>query len=583
MPRIKKFNSKHIFKGNRYVLNKSNKPIAADNQTSSTSDINLDNPNKISASAKKLSQSKLPCEFDVSISDVNVIFNLELLSSIINSFTKCKYCNNENCVSVRLDNDYQNGLAHKIIIECNICNEQSTGMNSNVIRNVRDINIRFAYAMRSIGKGMAAGKLFCAMMNLAPPNAKVQKYNQLLLRAATEVCDASTRNAAIEAIEENDGCKDITGAFDGTWQKRGFTSLNGVITVTSFDTGKVLDFESFSKYCAGCKNKHNQQSTEKKELHKKMCSCNYSGSSGGMEVEGARRICARSETKLGVRYTQYLGDGDSKGFSAVLEAKPYGNEVEIKKMECVGHVQKRLGSRLRRFKKENKLLKFSDGKGLGGKGRLTDDVIDKLQLYYGLAIRKNLSSIADMRKAIWASYLHKLSSDDNPNHSLCPIGADTWCGYNKASENGTKFTHKHSLPNEIMQAIKPIYIDLSHPELLKRCLHGKTQNPNESFNKCIWQRVPKTEFVGHTTLKLGVTDAVICFNEGSIAKANVLERLQIKPGKFTIDILKSIDKLRIKNAEIAVTEERKRKRIVRRQLKRRKEDTDDGTYCPGGF
>ncbi|GFV32518.1 hypothetical protein TNCV_1054991 [Trichonephila clavipes] len=40
----------------------------------------------------------------------------------------------------------------------------------------------------------------------------------------------------------------------------------------------------------------------------------------------------------------------------------------------------------------------------------------------------------------------------------------------------------------------------SHREgLIEKCLHGRTQNPNESFNKCIWERIPKTVFVGIET------------------------------------------------------------------------------------
>ena len=31
----------------------------------------------------------------------------------------------------------------------------------------------------------------------------------------------------------------------------------------------------------------------------------------------------------------------------VLEAKPYGDELHPEKLECVGHIQKRVGSRLR--------------------------------------------------------------------------------------------------------------------------------------------------------------------------------------------------------------------------------------------
>ena len=57
---------------------------------------------------------------------------------------------------------------------------------------------------------------------------------------------------------------------------------------------------------------------------------------------------------------------------------------EVKKLECVGHrqyLQKRLGARLRKLKTTNKSV-LSDGKPIGGKGRLTDNMINKLQNYY---------------------------------------------------------------------------------------------------------------------------------------------------------------------------------------------------------
>ncbi|GFS62031.1 hypothetical protein TNCV_2592971 [Trichonephila clavipes] len=44
-----------------------------------------------------------------------------------------------------------------------------------------------------------------------------------------------------------------------------------------------------------------------------------------------------------------------------------------------------------------------------------------IQHYYGLAIRKNLSSVEDVKRAIWAIYFHKLSTEDNPQHALCPL------------------------------------------------------------------------------------------------------------------------------------------------------------------
>jgi len=45
--------------------------------------------------------------------------------------------------------------------------------------------------------------------------------------------------------------------------------------------------------------------------------------------------------------------------------KPFGDIVELKKGECVGHVQKRLGRRLRNLKKEfwGKNVRWKDYRG----------------------------------------------------------------------------------------------------------------------------------------------------------------------------------------------------------------------------
>ncbi|GFX22875.1 uncharacterized protein TNCV_2606171 [Trichonephila clavipes] len=167
------------------------------------------------------------------------------------------------------------------------------------------------------------------------------------------------------------------------------------------------------------------------------------------------------------------------------------------------------------------------GKNISGRGRLTLKEVDSIQHYYGLAIRKNLSSVEDMKRAIWAIYFHKLSTEDNPQHALCPLEKD----------------------------------------LLKKCLHGRTQNPNESFNKCIWERIPKTVFVGIETLKFGVMDAVICFNDGYVSRIKVFEALGIKPGYNTERALLIIDNKRIFEAERIVNKVSLEARNKRRSLK----------------
>ncbi|GFX84412.1 uncharacterized protein TNCV_4135221 [Trichonephila clavipes] len=61
--------------------------------------------------------------------------------------------------------------------------------------------------------------------------------------------------------------------------------------------------------------------------------------------------------------------GTLKGF---IKKDTYGKD-SVTKYECIGHVQKRVGARLRKLKSKNK--------NLSGKGKLTDSFIDRLQNY----------------------------------------------------------------------------------------------------------------------------------------------------------------------------------------------------------
>ncbi|GFT90844.1 uncharacterized protein K02A2.6 [Trichonephila clavipes] len=86
-----------------------------------------------------------------------------------------------------------------------------------------------------------------------------------------------------------------------------------------------------------------------------------------METVGMVRIFQRSLSDRSVRYTSYIGDGDSKTFSSITASNPYGEDITVSKIECVRHVRKRMGTRLRKLKQMSS--KLSDGKSIGGKGR----------------------------------------------------------------------------------------------------------------------------------------------------------------------------------------------------------------------
>ncbi|GFT68821.1 hypothetical protein TNCV_3446481 [Trichonephila clavipes] len=73
--------------------------------------------------------------------------------------------------------------------------------------------------------------------------------------------------------------------------------------------------------------------------------------------------------------------------------------------------------------------------------------------------------------------------------------------------------------------------------------------PMKVLTKCIWERIPKIVFVGIETLKFGVMDAVICFNDGYVSRIKVFEALGIKSGYNTERALLIIDNKRIFEAE----------------------------------
>ncbi|GFU03576.1 hypothetical protein TNCV_3399111 [Trichonephila clavipes] len=65
-------------------------------------------------------------------------------------------------------------------------------------------------------------------------------------------------------------------------------------------------------------------------------------------------------------------------------------------------------------------------------------------------------------------------TDDEPMHWFCPTNPNTWCKYNAAINNNLqKYKHKPSVAKAVRDVIKPVFADLSHQALLKKCLGEK--------------------------------------------------------------------------------------------------------------
>ncbi|XP_074096699.1 uncharacterized protein LOC141525900 isoform X1 [Cotesia typhae] len=218
-----------------------------------------------------------------------------------------------------------------------------------------------------------------------------------------------------------------------------------------------------------------------------------------------------------------------------------------------------MGSRLRTLK--------SNQKGLGGRGKLTGKVIDKLTVYYGLAIRRHCDSIENMKSAIMATFYHYGSSDEKPNHDMCSKGEESWCSYQRAEARGELDTYSHDyspLPSDVLKAIKPIYEDLSNENLLSRCIGGFNQNNNESFNQLVWKICPKTVNTSYTIVQIAAYVAMCIFNEGINSLLVLMNTLGLNCGPNSHRYVERMDAARMKVADKRANDNTREGRLQRR-------------------
>lgn len=533
-----------------------------------------------STSAKKIAGSD-DFETPVSPSNVFTILNFTLVFSALSNILKCKKCNGD----VKFAKKGEQGLGFELAVICQ-CGESFIYSCEKIQNKSYEINRRMIFVMRLLGIGLNGINTFLGLMDLGKKMSIVTYYtavenvfvsvsavfNEVIRQAG---CQEKEKNAA-NGNEENK----LTVSGDGTWSKRGFSSMFGVVTLIGHYSSKVLDVLVKSSFCKTCiTNKQNLNKTEFETWyseHEADCLANHKGSAGSMEVQGMLEMFARAEYIHNATYKNYIGDGDTKTFKALLE-----QDEEIQKKECVNHVQKRMGSRLRNVKKTNKKI------GGRGPGKLTDKLINELTIYYGLAIRRNPNDVEKMKNDVWATFDHKISTNEKPMHERCPSGPDSWCKWQQAKAAGTLQAYEHPPPLDsyVQELIKPIYEDLSSHNLLDRCRGGFTQNNNECFNKTIWQFAPKHVFCASNIITIAAYLATCIFNEGFKPILKIMTTMGITIGPHAYEFACNRDEERIKDAERRASFQSVEQRTARKNEKlhdqRNFEEAEGLLYGPG--
>lgn len=310
----------------------------------------------VSTSVNKLKKSK-DSTFDVHVSQTSgySIIHFFLVFSALSKYLKCKDCNGE----VTFTKYAVRGLGFKICLSC-ACEEKYID-SCPMIKNGYEVNRRLVFVMRLLGVGIHGIGLFCNLMELGKGLSISAYYGIVdsITVAVDAVFDIVAHKAVAEEKIENINYGEpediLTVSGDGSWSKRGFSSLIGIVSLIFKHTGKVVDVAVRSSYCKACewwKKKYNDVDyLAWYEEHKKDCLANHEGSAGKMEVDGIVEMFLRSLEKFSVKYGFYIGDGDSKTFKTLLNVYPYGEDFVVKKLECVLHVAKRV------FKRANEARK----------------------------------------------------------------------------------------------------------------------------------------------------------------------------------------------------------------------------------
>ena len=273
------------------------------------------------------------------------MIDTELLFSFLAQVVSCHLCSSDVVIIHELEK--KQGFAHFISVKCSsdTCDWQGSFCTSKQLKSTKgrppfEVNIRTVLAFREIGKGHTAIKKYCGCMNMAKSindsacAAIVSKLNV----AYKDIVNTSMSIAAEEIRNENtdtisDDTVDIDISADGAWQRRGFASLNGIVTIMAVDIGKCLDYEVLTKECKACqvwsRKKGSIEYNDSMADHD--CLINHQGSASSMEPAGILSCFQRSILKHKLRYTSYIGDGDSSSFTTVSKADPYNGTSVIKK------------------------------------------------------------------------------------------------------------------------------------------------------------------------------------------------------------------------------------------------------------
>ena len=120
-------------------------------------------------------------------------------------------------------------LASTFVFRCQ-CQHSVTLKTSRTCGKTYEVSRRFPLSMFSIGKNLKQARKFLGSMNMPYTfNKEVWYQHKDKITKATETVATNSKTRAATEIKQSKG-RDTAVSNDGTWQRKGFQSKNGVVT-----------------------------------------------------------------------------------------------------------------------------------------------------------------------------------------------------------------------------------------------------------------------------------------------------------------------------------------------------------------
>ena len=395
-----------------------------DLQQSSDGDLQLEDSNDLQQSSGSFTHEKAPdpeCR----------IINLQLLSRHIEDVTQhvatCSACHmvaqSLDAITVVGEKD-RNGLASIMGCKFKGCGQELTFNTSTKATGLTGKyfwtnNLAAVWGQMSVGGGFNSLEESLSVFNIPVMTQRsfvhteqmIGKWWWKLLEESMISAGKEEKQIAINKGQYHNNIPAITVIVDGGWSKRthkhSYNALSCVGVIFGKETRKLLYIGVRNKFCTVCA----KDASKSHECYK-----NWSGSSSSMESDIILEGFRKAEQQHGLRYINFIGDGDSSVHTTLISGVS-GWGHAISKQECANHAVKCYRSSLENLVKDKPQYK--------GRHKLTESQQKRLASAMRCAIIMRSKEFNERK--VDKSKAAKALQDDILNSTLHCFGSHHKC------------------------------------------------------------------------------------------------------------------------------------------------------------